>query len=113
MMIIADLAVIAIIVIFAFIGIKRGFMRSVIGLFSVVISMLLSIWAYPIVADVINSTGLNETIASVVEVSLEGDSNSSTESDDSGIFSALPESAQDAIENSAEAVTDSARKATA
>ena len=113
MMIIADLVVVAIIAVFAFIGIKRGFIRSCIGLCSVIISLFISIWAYPIVTDFINNTSLNETIASTVELGLEDKSDSASENDDSGIFSILPDSAQDAIESGTEVVADSARKATA
>lgn len=113
-MIIADLIVIAIIALSVFIGIKRGFLRSVIGFLSIIISLILAVWTYPVVADVINNTEIKATITEAVENSLGEEKSSATEEkkDESGI-SALPKAALEAIEKQTEAITETAIQTTA
>lgn len=115
-MIYADLAVILIVATAGFIGMKRGLARSLMGVFSILISLALATWTYPIVADVINATELDETITQAIEQSL-GDKDESVEdtqekTEEKG-FSILPQSAIDSIDKKTDEIVDSARKTTA
>jgi len=112
-MIYADLAVLAIIVIAGYIGMKRGFLRSVVGVFSILISLALATWAYPIVANIINDTSLDETITQVLEQSLSKEDDSKADEEETKGISILPESAKGAIEEQTKTIFDTAKKTTA
>lgn len=113
-MIIADLIVIAIIALSVFIGVKRGFLRSVIGFLSIIISLILAVWTYPVVADVINNTEIKATITEAVENSLgEEPTIAKEEKEEESGFSILPKTAQETIEKQKEAITETAIQTTA
>ena len=118
-MIYADLIVLAIILIAGYIGMKRGLIRSVVGVFSIIISLALATWAYPIVANVINDTGLDDTITHAIEQSLSKEDETEAEDaeeqdgDEAGKLSVLPKSAKYAIEKQTNTIIDSAKSATA
>ena len=116
-MIYADLAVILIVLVAGFIGMKRGLARSLMGVFSIIISLALATWTYPIVANVINSTEIDETITKAIEQSLgdkEDVSEGTTEAEkEEKEFSILPESALETINKKTDEIVDSARKTTA
>lgn len=116
-MIYADLVVLAIIIIAGYIGMKRGFLRSVVGVFSIIISLALATWAYPIVANIINETNIDETITHAIEQSLGKEETSqeaeAKDEEKDGKLSLLPKSAKDAIEEQTNSVIDSAKTATA
>ena len=109
-LIIADLVVLAIIFLSVYIGIKRGFLRTVVGFLSIFISISFAIWTYPIVADVINDTGLKAKINETVEQSLSDTTakDSEEKTDEKEGFSLLPKSAIDAIDEHTQSLTQTA-----
>ncbi len=111
-MIYADLTVALIVIIAGFIGMKRGLLRSVVGVFSILISLALASWAYPIVANVINDTNLDETIAQALEQSFSKEETLTEKNEDEGL-SWLPEFAQDSIEEQTDSIIGAAKKGTA
>ncbi len=57
-----DFIVIAIIAIFAIFGYKRGFLRSVVGMLSLIASIALAWMLYPVVTDLFTSLGLSNIV---------------------------------------------------
>lgn len=57
-----DFIVIAIITIFAIFGFKRGFLRSIIGMLSLIASIALAWMLYPIVTDLFTSLGFRNIV---------------------------------------------------
>lgn len=57
-----DFIVIAIIAIFAVFGYKRGFLRSVVGILSLIASIALAWMLYPIVTDLFTSLGFRNVV---------------------------------------------------
>lgn len=62
----ADLILICFIAFFAFIGMKRGFIRTIVGLASTLISLVLTLMAYPVVSDVLHKIGVGEAITKII-----------------------------------------------
>lgn len=57
-----DFIVIAIIAIFAIFGYKRGFLRSIVGMLSLIASIALAWMLYPVVTDLFISLGLSNIV---------------------------------------------------
>ena len=77
-----DIAVVIIMVIIAIIGISKGFLKSLIGLFGTLVTLALAVWLAKPVGDLINSWwGLNEVFAGLIEPTIAGafDVSSATE----------------------------------
>ena len=62
----ADLILICFIVLFAFIGMRRGFIKTVVGFASTLISLVLTLLAYPIVSDLLHKLGVGESIKEII-----------------------------------------------
>lgn len=111
-MFLADLVVIAIILLSLFIGVKRGFIRSIVGVLSIVISLALATWTYPVVSNTIDNIGITSSIEDTIEKSLINKDNSEKQNTEDEI-SHLPKSTQEVIQKQTEAITASAADATA
>lgn len=68
----ADIAVLLIIAVFAVIGVKRGFVRSVVGVLSFAASIALAWILHPVVSDVMVSLGVDITLAEKIRDSIMG-----------------------------------------
>ena len=62
----ADLILICFIALFAFIGMKRGFIKTIVGLASTLISLALTLLAYPVVSDLLHKLGVGEAITEII-----------------------------------------------
>ena len=62
----ADLILICFIAFFAFMGMKRGFIKTIVGLASTLISLALTLLAYPIVSDLLHKLGVGEAITEII-----------------------------------------------
>lgn len=62
----ADLILICFIALFAFMGMKRGFIRTIVGLASTLISLSLTLLAYPVVSDFLHKLGVGESITEII-----------------------------------------------
>ncbi len=62
----ADLILICFIALFAFTGMKRGFIKTIVGLASTLISLVLTLLAYPVVSDVLHKLGVGEAIKEII-----------------------------------------------
>ncbi len=62
----ADLILICFIALFAFTGMKRGFIKTIVGLASTLISLVLTLLAYPVVSDVLHKLGVGEAIKGII-----------------------------------------------
>ncbi|MBR2500487.1 MAG: CvpA family protein [Clostridia bacterium] len=110
----ADLIVVAIILVSVIISAKRGFARSVIGVFSIVISLLIASFAYPIASNYIESSELKTVIAQKVEESLGVEDEiimEKTEEEKDFLF--FPKAMQKSIENKTKEIEQTAKKTTA
>lgn len=110
----ADLIVVAIILVSVIISAKRGFARSVIGVFSIVISLLIASFAYPIASNYIESSELKTVIAQKVEESLGVEDEiimEKTEEEKDFLF--FPKAMQKSIEDKTKEIEQTAKKTTA
>ncbi len=62
----ADLILICFIALFAFTGMKRGFIKTIVGLASTLISLALTLLAYPVVSDLLHKLGVGEAITEII-----------------------------------------------
>jgi len=62
----ADLILICFIALFAFIGMKRGFIKTIVGLLSTLISLALTLLAYPVVSDLLHKLGVGKAITEII-----------------------------------------------
>ncbi len=62
----ADLILICFIAFFAFVGMKRGFIKTIVGLASTLISLVLTLLAYPFVSDLLHKLGVGEAIKEII-----------------------------------------------
>lgn len=62
----ADLILICFIALFAFSGMKRGFIKTIVGLASTLISLVLTLFAYPAVSDFLHKLGVGEAIKNII-----------------------------------------------
>lgn len=62
----ADLILVCFIALFAFIGMKRGFIKTIVGLASTLISLSLTLLAYPVVSDFLHKLGVGEAITKTI-----------------------------------------------
>lgn len=62
----ADLILICFIALFAFMGMKRGFIRTIVGLASTLISLALTLVAYPVVSDLLHKLGVGKAITEII-----------------------------------------------
>lgn len=62
----ADLILICFIALFAFVGMKRGFIKTIVGLASTLISLALTLLAYPVVSDLLHKLGVDEVITEII-----------------------------------------------
>ncbi len=110
----ADLIVIAIIFVCIIISAKRGFARSVIGVFSIIISLLVASLAYPVVSGYINNSGLKTVIEENVEKSLgmETEIEEQAQKQEEKVMF-FPETIQKAIEDKTQEIENTAKKTAA
>lgn len=66
-----DFVIIAIIIIFSLFGFKKGLFRTVVGILSLVTSIILAWILYPIVSDILVSMGFRDFIYGIVYKQLE------------------------------------------
>lgn len=59
----ADLIFILVVTVFAVLGLKRGFIKTVLGLASTIISLILTALLYPPIANFVYDTGLGDSFA--------------------------------------------------
>lgn len=112
----ADLAVILIIVISVIFSARRGLVRSLLGVFSIIISLVIASTAYPIVADCMKDSKLETTIIENVEKSLKDDraeENKEEAENEENSFIFLPKVMQESIEKGTEAIENAAIETTA
>lgn len=110
----ADLIVVAIILVSVIISAKRGLARSVIGVFSIVISLLIASFAYPIASNYIESSELKTVITEKVEESLGVEEEiivEETEEEKDFLF--FPKAMQKSIEDKTREIEQTAKKTTA
>lgn len=107
-----DFAVIAIMLVSIFAGMKRGLVRSILGVSSIIISLILAVWTYPVVSDFIQNSKVNDVIEQNVSGAIGASSPSQAvpkvtlePSDDR--FADLPQSAQKAITDGVDKITGS------
>ena len=62
----ADLILICFIALSAFVGMKRGFIKTIVGLASTLISLALTLVAYPVVSDLLHKLGVGEAITEII-----------------------------------------------
>ncbi len=62
----ADLILICFITLSAFVGMKRGFIKTIVGLASTLISLALTLLAYPVVSDLLHKLGVGEAITEII-----------------------------------------------
>lgn len=62
----ADLILICFIALSAFVGMKRGFIKTIVGLASTLISLALTLLAYPVVSDLLHKLGVGEAITEII-----------------------------------------------
>lgn len=62
----ADLILICFIALFAFAGMKKGFIKTIVGLVSTLISLALTLLAYPVFSDLLHKLGVGEAITEII-----------------------------------------------
>lgn len=62
----ADLILICFIALFAFVGMKKGFIKTIVGLASTLISLALTLLAYPVFSDLLHKLGVGEAITEII-----------------------------------------------
>lgn len=62
----ADLILICFIALFAFNGMKKGFIKTIVGLASTLISLALTLLAYPMVSDLLHKLGVGKAITEII-----------------------------------------------
>ncbi len=99
---IADIVLIAIIAVFVIIGSVRGLVKTLFGLGSIVLSIILSLTLYPIVSDVLAESQVGAVVQESVS-NLLGQNEQTTLTTENE--SALPELVQNTIDNATQQTT--------
>lgn len=63
---IADICVIAIVAFFVYIGYRSGLMRSVVRIASYIVSIIVSLFLYPVISDILIKTPIYEKLTSII-----------------------------------------------
>lgn len=89
----ADAVIIAVILLFGLFGLKKGAMKSLVGIVSLAASIVIARLLYPIVSDILNGLGASEYIADFVFGGLEAQNDTQT------FGSSLPKFMADAVQS--------------
>lgn len=99
---IADIVLIAIIAVFIIVGSVRGLVKTLFGLGSIVVAIILSLTLYPIVSDALATSKVGAIVQESVSNLLGQNEQAATTTENE---SALPEFVQNSIDNAAQQTT--------